>query len=546
MTTPAADTSQSTEEALIDIRRQKGLSLRNLGFDPYAVYKLPDNHKTIERIIIDYKPTDIDNQNRLFSTTGRIMSVRGQGGVRFLDLVEDHVKLQLLVSKKDVQEVRHWDVFQFLDIGDIIGVTGFLTITKAGELSLKIKTVTPITKSLIPPTKNGLSGTEDPETKYRQRYRDLIENEVSMNVFKVRSRVVSLLRRFMEEELYSMEVETPVLVPLRGGATAKPFQTHHNALDKDLYLRVAPELYLKRLLVSGFKNVFEIGKNFRNEGLSTRHNPEFTSLEYYQSYADYMTIAEQTERMLSFVFYGVAGEPETEKLKTEPKFTIGFKYVTMADSVKEVLKDFPQALEVYSSWEVFPSGTKTRQEVALELLELMEGSGNTLPFHTAVSKASKGATTDGEFLFGLFEHLAEPRLKELYRTPDGVKSIPVFVLDYPVEVSPLAKKHNEPDQYLKNIVLTQRFELFIEGMEVANAFTELNDPDDQAERFRQQLENRVEKKDDEAMDFDEDYIRALYFGLPSCAGFGLGVDRLVMLLTNQTCIRDVVLFPAMK
>ena len=542
-TTPTATIEDTSNlDHLIQTRRDKGEKWRNYGFDPYGSFILSDDVTPVDTLVcvnLDSLPT------KDYTTVGRIMSIRGQGGVRFLDLVDNAHKIQLFVSRKDVSDPKHWEILQLIDIGDIVSVHGTLMRTTAGELSLKVQTVKPLTKCLVAPTKSGAATVEDQETRYRQRYRDLIENSSSRKVFECRSQVIRAVREFMHDKLNSMEVETPVLTSMRSGANAKSFETHHNALDKNLYLRVAPELYLKRLIVGGFHNVFEIGRLFRNEGISTRHNPEFTAIEYYQAYASYQTLVGQTKDMLQFI----ANYPGINFLHHPDDFPFTldeFREVTMIECVIEALREFygftivaeRDLLSGKDSWETIVSDLK---EYLLDSHSIDNGEG----LHTALCRAVKGVTTAGGFLYTLFEMFAEPRLTELYRNSDKTKSVPVFVTDYPVEVSPLAKKHSKERQTLPGIELVERFELFIEGMEIANAFSELNDPDDQAERFRQQIKNRG-AGDEEAMDFDEDYIRALQFGMPNAAGFGMGLDRLVMLLTNQKCIRDVILFPLMR
>jgi lysyl-tRNA synthetase class 2 len=337
-----------------------------------------------------------------------------------------------------------------------------------------------------------------------------------------------------------MEVETPVLTNLRSGANAKPFQTHHNALSKDMFLRVAPELYLKRLIVGGFGKVFEIGKLFRNEGLSTKHNPEFTALELYQANADFGTMMELTEMLFRDISHTI---PILRKMKESWSFTFDkFVRIKMVDVVKSVLVE-KHAFTMFNDWTVFGGNVQT-PELFAALKEHMLLAGKQ-EFVNALYRASKAATVPGEFLYALYEIFVEPCLAEAFRSEDGTKSLPVFITEYPVEVSPLAKKFPRDKQLLNGIEMTERFELFIEGKEIANAFSELNDPDDQATRFQNQLNNR-QNGDEEAMDYDEDYINALRMGMPMAGGLGVGIDRLVMLLTNSKSIKDVILFPAMK
>jgi lysyl-tRNA synthetase class 2 len=494
--------TSDSEASLVEIRRAKGEKWREFGFDPYSNCNYNSTELNTVQYLVELSKY-FEDSNKVFTTVGRIMSMRGQGGVRFLDLVNQNSKIQLFVSKKDVVEPRFWEIFQYIDIGDHVQVTGTLTRTKAGELSIKLQSVKPLTKCLVAPSKAGASTVEDQELRYRQRYRDLVENSSTRHVFESRSQIIRAIREYMEDQLGSMEVETPVLTGMRSGANARPFETHHNTLDKNFYLRVAPELYLKRLIVGGFNRVYEIGKLFRNEGMSTRHNPEFTAIEYYQAYADYNMLILQTKDMLRFV----ANYPETGYREADHPFTLEeFAEVKMSDAIRTALiKRNPELCGDY-------------------MCRLNAGE------------------ISGSHLFKMYEEFAEPFLTEDYRSADG-KSLPVFIKDYPIEVSPLAKKML--NSYLPGIELTERFELFIEGKEIANAFTELNDPDDQARRFKAQLENRA-NGDQEAMDYDEDYINALMLGMPPTAGFGMGIDRLVMLFTNSASIRDVILFPLMR
>lgn len=462
------------------------------------------------------------------SLNGRIMSIRKMGNAMFLDLVDDGNKIQLFVSKK---EVENWKIFDGIDIGDIVRVSGTVMKTKVGELSVKVKKVLPLTKCLIAPAKNGGDTISDTESKYRRRYQDLIENKESRDIFVKRSLIIKKIRNFMDS-LNFMEVETPILTPIRSGANAKPFTTHHNALDKDLYLRVAPELYLKRLVVGGFNKVFEIGKLFRNEGLSTRHNPEFTAIEYYQAYANSKILIGNTIDMFNYLL----SDSEINWDEKNSRFSKNFMTVRMIDAVKLAL-NYSLNYDL-SNWDVL-GGQASLQTVLYNLILIS-------PENKSSQLRAASNHTNGSFLFLLFEVFAEPLLTTLYRNiEDNNKSNPVFITGYPVEVSPLARSYNKEDQYLKDVILTDRFELFIDGKEIANGFSELNDPDEQANRFMKQLENR-KNGDDESMDYDEDYIRALNFGLCPVAGCGIGVDRLVMLITNQKCIRDVILFPAMK
>ncbi|MEZ4409109.1 MAG: amino acid--tRNA ligase-related protein [Polyangiales bacterium] len=378
------------------------------------------------------------------------------------------------------------------------------------------------------------------ETRYRQRYADLIANFPEVpRVFRARSLIVKALRDWFDREDF-LEVETPTLQSIRGGATALPFVTHHNALDLDLYLRVAPELYLKRLIVGGLQRVYEIGRVWRNEGLSTRHNPEFTILEFYQAWATYEVLMDETEDLVTSCDralldrYPQYGEGRTFSLARP------WRRVRMLDAVTHALdRRHPDLAALWDKGAALTNWQHLRDEVIANA-----------PMPPATREHFTRAATAGELLFTLFETYAEGHLTDDYRSDDGSVSVPVFIVDYPFDVSPLARK-TDPDKQEERygagfpVTFTDRFELFVEGRELANAFSELNDPDDQAERFRGQLVNR-ERGDAEAMDFDADYIRALSYGMPPTAGFGLGVDRLVMLLTGQKAIRDVVLFPLLR
>lgn len=511
-----------SEDQLVKNRRNSINTWRENGFEAYC-----------NKRDVTYKMEDVIFQSDSLigsevSLNGRIMSIRKMGNAIFLDLVDDGNKIQLFVSKK---EVENWKIFDAIDIGDIVRIFGTVMTTKVGELSIKVKRILPLTKCLIAPAKNGGDSISDTESRYRRRYQDLIENKESRDVFVKRSLIIKKIRQFMEMNEF-MEVETPILTTLRSGANAKPFVTHHNALDKDMYLRVAPELYLKRLIVGGFNKVFEIGKLFRNEGLSTRHNPEFTAIEYYQAYADSSDLIKNTIEM----FNDILSDSEINWDENNSRFSSDFIVVRMIDAVKLALS---HSLNYdISNWDVL-GGQASLQTVLYNLILIS-------PENKSSQLRAVSNHTNGSFLFLLFEVFAEPLLTTLYRNlKDNNKSDPVFITGYPVEVSPLARNYNPEDQYLKDITLTDRFELFIDGKEIANGFSELNDPDQQADRFMKQLENR-KNGDEESMDYDEDYIFSLCMGLPPTAGFGLGIDRLVMLITNQKSIKDVILFPAMK
>lgn len=456
---------------------------------------------------------------------GRVIAKRGP----FLVLRTPYGDVQTLVRPKDSKDVKtplsleEQQLAQVVDLSDHVAARGPLVKTRTGELAVRAHAYRHVGKAMLPPPAKW-HGLTDVEKRYRERYVDLWANPEVGHVFRARSLIVQTLRAELDGRGF-LEVETPLLHSVRGGATAKPFHTHHNALDLDLYLRIAPELYLKRLLVGGFDRVYEIGRNFRNEGISTRHNPEFTMLEFYQAYATYEDLMDLAEAMLKAVD-SVVRQRFAELVENRP-------FDLQAPWARVPMRD---ALVAGANAAGHPI---TRADVDDEA-KLQAFAEKLLPsLEHAERKHLGGSRTHGERVFALYEILAEPRLPELYRSPDGSHSVPVFITEYPFEVSPLARKNDADPRWV------DRFELFVEGREVANAFSELNDPDDQAERFRAQLDNR-DRGDEEAMDFDEDYIRALSVGMPPAAGFGLGVDRLVMLLCNQASIRDVLLFPLLR
>jgi len=433
------------------------------------------------------------------AVAGRMMSRRVMGKAAFANLKDMSGAIQLFVQRDALPEGTY-PSFKKWDLGDIVGAEGVLFRTKTGELSVKVDSLRLLTKSLRPlPEKwHGLS---DQETRYRQRYVDLIINDVTRETFRVRSRMVHHIREFLVERGY-LEVETPMMQAIPGGATARPFITYHNALDMELYLRIAPELYLKRLVVGGFEKVFEINRNFRNEGLSTRHNPEFTMLEFYQAYADYHDMMDLTETMLRELAQQVLGTTTVEYQGEQYDFGAPFRRMTVKESILAFNPDLkPEQLD----------DPEAARAVA-------EGLGIPL-------KASYGL---GKVQIEIFEKTVEHRLKD-----------PTFITAYPTEVSPLARRSDD-DPFV-----TDRFEFFVGGREIANGFSELNDPEDQAERFRRQVEEK-EAGDEEAMHFDADYIAALEHGMPPTAGEGIGIDRLVMLFTDSPSIRDVLLFPHMR
>ncbi len=434
------------------------------------------------------------------SVAGRMMTRRIMGKASFVTLQDAGGRIQLYVSRDDLPEGYYNEQFKKWDLGDILGARGKLFKTKTGELSIHCSELRLLTKALRPlPDK--FHGLADQETRYRQRYLDLIANEESRNTFRIRSKIMAGIRQFMVEREF-MEVETPMMQVIPGGASARPFITHHNALDIDMYLRIAPELYLKRLVVGGFDRVFEINRNFRNEGISPRHNPEFTMMELYMAYADYNDLIELTESLFRTLAESVLGHSEVTYGDQIFDFGKPFARLTMREAIK-----------------------KYRPETELSDLD---------DFDKAVALAhSLGIKTEkswglGRVVTEIFEETAESQLIQ-----------PTFITEYPAEVSPLARRNDE------NPEITDRFEFFIGGREIGNGFSELNDAEDQAERFRQQV-NAKDAGDDEAMFYDEDYVTALEHGLPPTAGLGIGIDRMVMLFTNSHTIRDVILFPALR
>jgi lysyl-tRNA synthetase class 2 len=429
-----------------------------------------------------------------------MMSRRVMGKASFAHLQDMSGRMQLFVQRDSLDEGVYNSQFKKWDIGDIIGAEGVLFKTKTGELSVKVDNIRLLTKALRPlPEK--FHGLSDQEIRYRQRYVDLIMNEASRKTFQLRTRIVQFIRNYLDQRGF-LEVETPMMQVIPGGATARPFATRHNALDMDMFLRIAPELYLKRLVVGGFERVYEINRNFRNEGLSTRHNPEFTMLEFYEAYADHNDLMDLTEAMLRALCQEVLGTTEVEYQGERYDFASPFQRMT----VKESITHFNPQI----SGEMLDDEAQARS-----IAEKME-----IPL-----KPSYGL---GKIQIEIFEKSVEHQLMN-----------PTFITAYPTEVSPLARRSDE-DPFV-----TDRFEFFVGGREIANGFSELNDAEDQAERFRKQVAEK-EAGDDEAMHFDADYVRALEHGMPPTAGEGIGIDRLVMLLTDSPSIRDVLLFPHMR
>lgn len=478
-------------------RRRKVNALWEAGINPY-----PNNFKpqhTSADLLAEYGHVEqIEAPDKEFILAGRIIARRSFGKAAFVQLQDRAGRIQLYLRKDDLGD-EQFAVFESFDIGDIVGAVGFPFRTKTGELSLHLRSICLLVKSLLPlPEK--FHGLTDVETRYRQRYVDLIVNPEVRELFVKRSRIINLIRHFMTSRGF-LEVETPMMQPIPGGATARPFVTHHNALDMQLFLRIAPELYLKRLVVGGFDRVFEINRNFRNEGISVRHNPEFTMMEFYQAYATYEDLMELTEELFSHVAEEVLGTLDF----TCQGHQISFKRPWRRLTVKEAILEY---------------GDIDRKNLNDRDLALAYARSIGLDLPDSIGY--------GKLLMEIFEEVAEHKMIQ-----------PTFVTAYPTEVSPLSRKNDHDPE------IVDRFELMICGREIANAFSELNDPVDQKERFLAQVAEK-DKGDEEAHYMDEDYVRALEYGLPPTAGEGIGIDRLVMLLTDSPSIRDVILFPQLR
>ncbi|OFV96915.1 MAG: lysine--tRNA ligase [Acidobacteria bacterium RIFCSPLOWO2_12_FULL_54_10] len=507
----------SFEQELAEQRREKLKRIEALGYLTYPhrfayTHTLPQilqmfSSKTAEELMAE-KP--------IVRVCGRLQAIRGHGKAGFADLAQSDARLQVYVRKDAVGD-RGFELYQLLDLGDFIGAEGYLFRTRTGEMSLHVTDFIMLSKALLPlPEK--WHGLQDLELRYRQRYLDLLANQEVRSVFLARSRLIRALRSAFDQRGF-VEVETPMMQPLPGGATAKPFRTHHNALDIDLFLRIAPELYLKRLVVGGLDRVYEINRNFRNEGISTQHNPEFTMLEFYQAYSDYMDLMALTEELLPELAMQTCG---TKEIKFGDHI-IDFDNISRY-SLREAICQFwpddatrPQLDEL---------SDEKRTADLIKNWNSMFPELDRVPVPDLANPS--GGISHGAALALLFEAVCERKLIQ-----------PTIIYDFPVEISPLAKsKANEPGW-------VERFELYIAGMEIANAYSELNDPDEQRRRFEMQMALR-EKGDAEAHEMDEDYIRALSYGMPPTAGEGIGIDRLAMILTGSRSIRDVILFPLMR
>ena len=492
--TAPSDTNQIIEERRAKLRalREKGIAYPNDFWRQNLAAEVVEKYEKMDRDSLDVNPA-------IVKVAGRIMSKRLHGKSSFATIQDMSGRIQIYLTDSYPGKEGH-EAFKHFDIGDIVGVNGVLFKTKTDEITVRVKDLRLLTKSLRPlPEK--FHGLTDQELKYRQRYVDLIVNEESRLVFVQRSRIIQAIRNFLLKSRY-LEVETPMMQPIPGGAAARPFVTHHNALDMDLYLRIAPELYLKRLVVGGFEKVFEINRNFRNEGISTRHNPEFTMLEFYGAYMTYGYLMDVIQRMLLSAARHALGVDRITYQGREIDLTRPYERLTITGAIKKHHPEYDDAL------------LNNRDALVAKLKEL--------------GVAFRPQDGIGGLQLTLFEHTTEHLLFD-----------PTFIVDYPAEVSPLARRSD------KNPEVTERFELYIAGREIANGFSELNDPDDQAARFQEQVRQK-EAGDAEAMHYDADYIRALEYGLPPCGGAGIGIDRLVMVLTDAPSIRDVILFPHMR
>jgi lysyl-tRNA synthetase class 2 len=494
MSAEGGSETERPQSELLAERREKLKRLREAGIEPFPhAFEGREEIAAVRAAHHNLEPgEETESRHRV---AGRISARRGHGKAAFLDLRDRTGKIQLH-SRADVLGEESHERLVGLDLGDIVGAEGVAFATKRGELTLRVEDWTLLSKSLRPPP-DKYHGLEDVETRYRHRELDLMANPEARELFEIRARVVAAVRSWLEERGF-LEVETPVLQPLYGGALARPFTTHHNALDRDLYLRIATELYLKRCVVGGIERVYELGKDFRNEGISHKHNPEFTMLEWYEAYADYRGAAERLEQLVAHVAEEVLGTTKIERDSEAIDLAPPWRRVTLRDAIHERTR-------------VDIAETPSREQLA-------EAMGSE-------PDPSEGW---GKLVDGLLSKLVEPEL-----------ATPTFVLDYPVELSPFAKRHRSEDG------VVERWEAFVGGVEIANAFTELNDPDEQRRRFEAQREEMA-RGDEETQPFDETFLEALEYGMPPTAGVGLGIDRLVMLLTGARSLREVVLFPAMR
>ncbi len=487
------------ETDILTKRRAKVEQLRKAGINPYPNhFKVTHSVAQVQEAADSLEQAQASEDDTAYKTAGRMMAINRFGKSAFIRFRDRSGQMQAYIRKDKVGS-EPYTLFKQLDIGDFVGLEGTLFKTRTGEWTLLAEKIELLSKA-VRPLPEKFHGLKDPEKRYRQRYLDLIMNSEVRNIFLTRSRIVQSIRNFFLERDF-VEVETPMMQPIAGGAEATPFKTHHNALDMDLYLRIAPELYLKRLVVGGFERVFEINRNFRNEGVSTQHNPEFTMLEFYQAYATYNDLMAITEELVSRVARQVLG-------------TTAIEYQG-------------QTIELAGTWKRLPLVEALEQMAGLDPA-LLNDKQALISFAAGKNVKLTKTRRIGKIITKLFDALVEPRLIQ-----------PTFITGYPVEVSPLSRRSDKQPE------MTERFELFIAGREIANGFSELNDPEDQRQRFLQQVEDR-EAGDQEAHLMDEDYIEALEYGMPPTAGEGIGIDRLVMLLTDAASIREVILFPHMK
>ncbi len=500
------------DQKIYELRRDKLKQIEALGQLAYP-YRYETSH-SVPQILDEHSAKtgpELEASHVNVSVAGRIMSIRVQGKAGFAHLQQGGRRLQIYVRLDNVGE-KAFQLYKLLDIGDYIGVKGYLFRTRTNELTVHVEELTFLVKDLLPlPEK--WHGLQDVETRYRRRYVDLTMNPHVREVFIKRATVVQSLRRFLDANGF-IEVETPMMHPIAGGAVAKPFITHHNTLDTDLYLRIAPELYLKRLVVGGMDRVYEINRNFRNEGISTQHNPEFTMLEFYMAYADYHDMMDFTAEMLGQVARDVSGTTTVHFNGHEIDWS-QFQRLSMREAI---IKFWPENAGPKPLMSDFSSA-----EQLAAMVHRYNAANPHIPYDPSAP--------NGKTIADLFEFVAEPHLIQ-----------PTFIYDFPLAISPLSKNKREPEE---NAEWVERFEIFVGGLEIGNAFSELNDPEEQRRRFEQQLSERT-RGDEEAHQMDEDYIRALSYGLPPTAGEGVGIDRLTMLLTDSRSIRDVILFPLLR
>ncbi|MGC2110216.1 MAG: lysine--tRNA ligase [Candidatus Korobacteraceae bacterium] len=500
------------DQKIYELRRDKLKQIEALGQAAYP-YRYETTH-SVPQVVDEFSSKtgpELESPRVDVRVAGRLMSIRVQGKAGFAHLQQGGKRLQIYVRLDAVGE-KAFQLYKLLDIGDYVGVKGYLFRTRTNELTVHVEELTFLVKDLLPlPEK--WHGLQDVETRYRRRYVDLTMNPEVREVFTKRAKVVQSMRRFLDERGF-VEVETPMMHSIAGGAVAKPFTTHHNALDIDLYLRIAPELYLKRLVVGGMDRVYEINRNFRNEGISTQHNPEFTMLEFYMAYADYRDMMDFTAEMLAQVARDVNGTTVAHFNGQE----VDFGNVQRLSMREAIIKFWPE-----NAGEKPEMSDFSNSEQIVAMVRRYNVANTHIPYDPVAP--------DGKTIAEIFEFVAEPHLIQ-----------PTFIYDFPLAISPLSKNKREPEE---NAEWVERFEIFAGGLEIGNAFSELNDPEEQRRRFEQQLGERA-RGDEEAHQMDEDYIRALSYGLPPTAGEGVGIDRLTMLLTDSRSIRDVILFPLLR